>query len=347
MLLCAPTWVLCAETTSSEPRVAVLVLRSGGTMRGVVAQAADRYIVQFDATNEARVPLHEVAYVCRDLEEAYRCKLEESGAGVEARLNLARWCFENGLFARAADQLLAIEAQYGPQSQSEWLHQQLLQVASRGNAAAKPADAPPVPRAPLLDVAGRLRDLPEDAVVDFTRTVQPLLLNRCATSGCHGPQGKSAYLLLRPPGNGPITRRLTERNIAASLSFIDRGAPQQSRLLEFARTAHGGRNVPPVASNEPVSYEALENWMRSIAKSAELAKPRNIGEPNELLFQPAPTTPSVSPAAAMEDDAAPMTPKSMSTVTPTDAQDMDYRPRDPFDAEVFNRRYHRAVPSSQ
>ena len=45
------------------------------------------------------------------------------------------------------------------------------------------------------EIDRRVRTLPTGTIETFTRSIQPMLLNYCATAGCHGASGTSSYAL--------------------------------------------------------------------------------------------------------------------------------------------------------
>ena len=58
-----------------------------------------------------------------------------------------------------------------------------------------------VPQVTNEDLDRLVNGMPPGTVEAFTATIQPLLMNSCATSGCHGPGSKSTYIILRIPSD--------------------------------------------------------------------------------------------------------------------------------------------------
>jgi hypothetical protein len=205
--------------------------------------------------------------------------------------------------------------------------------------------------------------LPAAVVEQFTREVQPYLINRCGTNACHGAdraadsQTGVRLLLARPRIGEARSKRRTEQNLANVLQFVDRQAPEQSVLLSAPASAHGGSAEPVLDS---AAYRLLHRWVRSVARyltpspaatseSANLEAPVKTSQPPTERLRPLPqgrtagtvsqpTDAELVPAAesasaeekavqdaALEDD-------------PTSGLGETFQPQDPFDPEIFNRR---------
>ncbi len=106
-----------------------------------------------------------------------------------------------------------------------------------------------------------VRSLPAGTVETFTATVQPMLLNYCATAGCHGPSSQSSYTLSRAPLEKIAARRLTERNLYNTLQWINRDNPFDSKLLSAAREPHGPNQASGATGVGTTKYQELVNWV--------------------------------------------------------------------------------------
>jgi hypothetical protein len=140
-------------------------------------------------------------------------------------------------------------------------------------------------------------DLPPDLVSRFTRQVQPLLLNRCATGACHGgPRGHAPLFhrepatsahtlanaaafrdLLGPDGDpAPLVQRLSVRHPAETTSrtlVMTPLTPRERAVLEGwltdTRLAAGRRpirdpSVAPVSHEEPAAPPRPSNRLRTL-----------------------------------------------------------------------------------
>jgi hypothetical protein len=147
--------------------------------------------------------------------------------------------------------------------------------------------------AAIIAIAGEApaggSDLPPDVVGDFTRKVQPLIVNKCAAGACHGGATAHAPTFNRGPASGGLDRSHTLANMAVLLDTIgtDRDPQLLIRLLASkhpATPSKSGLAAAPLSTRERIT---LETWLAAV-RSAE----------NSRRFDPA-----VQQATAMIDAA--------------------------------------------
>jgi hypothetical protein len=184
-----------------------------------------------------------------------------------------------------------------------------------------------------------LRALPPAAIESFTTSIQPLLISSCATAGCHGSTNKASamyYSLIRVPADRFASRRLTQRNLQATLSWLDFQNPQQSRLLAVVDRPHGTINSA-VFDPQGTKYRELLIWIGMVTQKP-VTLPEVVSQPPTI--RPANVNPawprgrkfnSGGSAAAGAGDAFPS-----DEIPATAAADTDTRPV---------RQTHRVAPS--
>src|SRR5262249_11028314 len=149
---------------------------------------------------------------------------------LQDHLDLAEWCIEQKLVDQADHELKDAEAIDSSSLRIPLLRRRL--ELAQPNRAVSPATPPPVDSGPSNDELDRLvRGLPGHAVESFTSTIQPVLVNNCTTSGCHGPRSQGKLRLLRLSLASPANRRLTQRNLYSVWQVIDANQPASSPLL--------------------------------------------------------------------------------------------------------------------
>lgn len=356
------------------PQKGVLLLRSGEVIAGTVTPAGDYYIVS-QPHAEIRVQSGKVDKLCKDLKQAYEHKRARIELGKAAEhVALADWCLQNRLLELADRELsyaLAADVNY-PRIR---LLERRLEVARRSAEPAAP-HVKPMDAGPSNDELDRMvRGMSGAAVETFTGAIQPLLLNTCTTAGCHLPQTDTKMQLLRIPANSPPSRRTTQRNLYSVWRQIDQNNPAASPLLTVPLEQHGTAKSAMFSDHEAEQYRLLANWVGEIARGRKPSQPATVAKPASALLQTMPPSVpgrGVDPtSAALKEERAPKTkpqqsssaaidlvsfdeasaaeepgaqpastgkPKDLDEFDPLDA---DYVPVDPFDAEVFNRRYHR------
>lgn len=141
------------------------------------------------------------------------------------------------------------------------------------------------------------------ALIEYRRTVQPLVLNNCATVGCHGGHNAGRFFLF---ANNPDREDVAYTNFYILQKYrqtvgerehemIDRTYPDRSILTQFALAPDAaeikhpplkGQTYKPIAASKSgPGYLAVINWIKSL----------QTGEPNYGIEY---TLPTSSPKAA-------------------------------------------------
>lgn len=151
-------------------------------------------------------------------------------------------------------------------------------------------------------------DLPPAAVADFTRKVQPLILNKCAAGACHGGPTAHEPRFRRADVRGSFSRSDTLANIDAFLQLLgeEHEAKPLIDLLSVRHPASSGSKPTSrtltMAPLTPRERMTLESWIFSYGGGP------STPDPEATLARAAPSTPA-APAKpnrfqAMLDSAA-------------------------------------------
>jgi len=314
---------------------------------------------------EIRLRAADVAMACRDLEEAYQRKRAAMTLGdVHCHIELANWCLHNDLVGHTAEELLdAMKAD--PRHPMIPVLQRRLEMKLEGP---PEIDEPPKPTdhdaGPTREELDRLtRQLPGHAVERFTDTIQPLLLNHCLGSGCHGTDAAGDLRFSRLRHGYPPSRRLTQQNLFNAMKFVDRQEPAASKLLTVPTKPHGPLETPIFqrATNSPLRH--LAGWVGSLAERSRERRPASVTPMRQAsagTTQPeappsseadGPTVgdsqadagdipSSTTPAATALRSGRFIQPGASSPNVQRGAPPEEGQPSDPFDPELFNQRYH-------
>ncbi|MCA9155401.1 MAG: hypothetical protein KDA38_11470 [Planctomycetales bacterium] len=340
-------------------RESVLVLRNGRVMQGRIAAVGDQFIVGLGERSEVRIPAHQVEMHCRDLSEAYERRRERIPPdSAAAHFDLAEWCLRENLLEFARREIARGEALEPNQPRLPQLKLRLELLAQPAAPEREPEIAPQ-PRVVSADeIADVVQQLPVVAVSSFATTIQPLMLNHCGT--CHGPTSNSSFRLLRPAWAKSLPQRLTQRNLHTTLSLVDRESPEASPLLSIGLKPHGGAELPIFENTDHYQWQQLRAWVLQLATPSRETRPVAFASPDTILSRNTPhiaarpaELPGREPQSAMPGvnsprtlppptsvGAAPLTaaPATLSPVKLPSAK-QPYQPRDPFDPEIFNRRF--------
>jgi hypothetical protein len=112
-------------------------------------------------------------------------------------------------------------------------------------------------------------DLPPHVVADFTRRVQPLVLNRCASGACHGSPTGPEPRFTRSDPRGGIDHRSTQANLRAFLVAV---GPEgdATRLAALLAAGHPAKPASPRLVAAPLSPQeriSLERWLAGVRQS--------------------------------------------------------------------------------
>jgi hypothetical protein len=348
-------WLLSAVLAAQEPiqfspQAGVLLLRNGQLMPGEITPAGDQYIVTFGVGGEVKISAKDVEARCADLEGVYDYKLRRlSGEGAGPHLDLAEWCLRQKLYRRCAEQLTLALAEDPENKRIAQIESRLqLAVEAPATTKSKPVNSTIVAPEQLEKT---IRDLPKGSLERFTTIVQPMLNNRCATSHCHGATSTSDFRLLRPPSGLNAPQLFTQRNLYASLAYVDRQDAESSLLLTKAQEPHGGEKSPPIDPRNKAQLQELRTWLEHLAPRKEPPAPATIDAKTTQLSTPLHAVPGnrefnpSSPADKPREPGSGKTPSPTASVpagpaaTTIPADSKPWQPRDPFDPEIFNRRH--------
>ncbi|MEE3369883.1 MAG: hypothetical protein VX346_11110 [Planctomycetota bacterium] len=326
----------------------LLVLRNGQILRGSVTQVGDYYLVIIGPSSQVRVPADQVDYACHSLEQVYRSKVANTRlATAREHLKLAEWCLHYQLRSRAADHLLTAIA-INPNEPTIPRIQRFWTASTQAPTKPRPAVAVAPSISSHKEVEAALRTLPRKSVERFTHKVQPLLLNYCSNSNCHGPNSESSFRLVRPLFAKRMTRRFTQRNLHTILQYIDRISPQESQLLIIPKQPHGNLSTPVFGNRQELQYQTLEQWVTKLSPkiTAATPPPHVAPPPHAVLTKPADFQETAKDPKSNDEDS--LLDELVNTLTEEDGgktpvqspkRRRQFVPRDPFDPQIFNRRY--------
>lgn len=281
--------VPCAGAEPSTPDSSaayrgVIVLREGGVLEGEIVCDGDRYLVS-SGSRTINVDAANIEMVCGSLEEAYdkqRGAIERPTA--ETHLTLAEWCLRHGLLSQAAHELAEARALDARHPELQLLERRFAVAREQRREATTPqgpivehapddrAEAPKSPSSEQRDLRAIASELPEGAIHGFTRRIQPLLVNSCATAGCHQTGGPHEFQLDRSLLHGMGNRRSTTHNLQATLALVNRERPEESPLLTIPRRPHGDMEQAVFGAHDAELVQALVDWVALVTYDEQKAQ---------------------------------------------------------------------------
>ncbi len=339
------------------PEDGVVFLTNGQAITGKVTRAGDYYFVVVP-NGEIRLRRQEVELFCRTLDEGYQLKKNALPRGeIVACLDLADWCVRHQMFDYATEQLAAAR-QLDPTHLRIGLIERRLQLA-RERKVEDATVTEATPNGPTIEELDRMvRAMPQGVVDQFANIVQPMLLNNCTATGCHGASSTTGYSLMRIPLGRNASRRLTQRNLYATLEKVNRAKPNESPLVVAAIKPHGGSKAPILSGRDLLQYQYLVAWVQrlgdgskpvaqptSTSQSTPQAEPRT----SDVLLQSAHPE-AIKTSAANDPATKTALDKLLQSADKNDPNASGNAKgdatRDPFDPEVFNRRFFPETPAA-
>ncbi len=248
------------------PRQAVVLLTNGEVLRGKVSRAGDQFFVWIPA-GEIRLPAKRVQRVCDTIDDAYVYLSQSATGSVDDRLELVAWCLRYNLLGYAANELREVMVQE-PENPRIAIFARRLELARKRPAVDLTDGVTGVRKDnPPKDSASEPAPfhLPPGAFAEFTSRLQPLLINKCASAGCHGSPTESTFRLSRMFGGRSPTRRQTGQNLIEVLRWIDKEQPAKSPLLQQPlNLSHGGSDEPVFTDADRSQYLRLLRFVNLV-----------------------------------------------------------------------------------
>jgi hypothetical protein len=352
-------WVqLLAAEVPEDQQLAVLA--DGNIMRGVIAPHPIGYSIERPGGNIV-LPKEKVRCVAANLTDAYRLQREQMIEPTSGMIvQLAEWCITYRLYDEAADELRRA-LRRDPANNTA---RQMLAKLEEMQRVAPPQMSNSVRLNSQGDVVAdveALGGLPKKLASEFTAKVQPLLINKCAGTGCHGGSAEREFRLIHVRLGTSNHRRASEQNLAMVLKYVEIERPEESLILTSVMGAHGGARMTLFGGpGGDVQYQILRNWVMSTAESRQtdaqkLARKQRLStRPMAASVDPEPL-PAPTPGRSAEPPAKTFALTDLEVI-PAAAEDIEaplptvdlddfgvprpakITPRsDRFDPEVFNR----------
>ncbi len=324
-----------AEPLPPSPDAAVagwVVLRNGSMLQGVVHRTADHYHVRMKK-GSLRILADQVEMFCHTKEQAYQRRRElRTGNSADSHIELMRWCLRHQLIEHAARELVDAR-RIDPQHPSlPMLQRQLQQMLRTTSPKSRSQEiAPSASEDSLADSSKAAPTVSHAARVEFVRRIQPILIQSCSTAGCHTSDTPQKFQLNRHALAGGGHPEATRRNLAATLVWCRGSGLDEVELLGKARQSHGGSQ--PLSARQ---IELLAAWLKITRSEDEKPEEKTKSVPGS--FWPSNTA---FPQRKPRPDSIRL--KAEPPKVQHGVQLQTFQPRDPFDAEAFNRHYEQAA----
>lgn len=344
-----------AESPASDKTSSLMVLQSGRVVEGLISHAAGGYLVEIDA-GSMFIPFEQVRFQADDLADAYR-KLRRSMPDLTAtnHIALSRWCMSHHQYHAARTELQDALSLEPDREEARAL---LVRLERLMTSVSDPQPTLPHVRNreeedPFPGDTTALGGLSRDVARHYVTRIQPLLLNKCGNTRCHGSHHEGEFRLLRR--SGP-SRVLAERNLATILQQIDLRNPDASPLLQVPVGNHAARGGTVFFGPTGVEqFEDLRLWIHALAQEQQsaVAQASPVHPPRTPARSESTSAPEALTRRTTPGTRSPVTSPSQQTASPATVQpDRDFVDQvlqeeqpDAFDPNEFNRRYGSTQPA--
>ncbi|MFO1002542.1 MAG: hypothetical protein U0936_19600 [Planctomycetaceae bacterium] len=334
------------RATPNDNSSGILVLADGKVLDGRFLPRPDGYEVEVQG-GRMFIESARVRFIARDFEDAYqRMRASFSELTPQSHMELARWCLNNKRTDLARREVLDALHKDPNRIDAQRLLQSLVQQSeqapksSRGSglsefpALARPAG--PVPEARSL--AGLSRSVSQD----YTRHIQRILMNNCASAGCHGVRTTSSFQLASSHRGTSVS--IAERNLAAVMKQIDLSRPSSSPLLSVLEGNHANTSAPLFRGRSGAAQmKTLRDWVGAVSNDIAPELNEEMRERQEQI-QLASMSQAIEPESeAAVDETTMGLHGRVLTTTETDVRFLQKasraNARDAFDPAGFNQRF--------
>ena len=383
------------SSESPLPGSSAVLLKNNRVMYGVVEPRGNVVTIRVADNSSVSIPLKDIQAVKASLRELYEFKVQSIPIWkVGDHFNMTRWCGINGLLDEAVEHYQKVAAQAGQHPRVQQLalelRNQLLEdpafrdylglpqksalentpsKLTETSAASASQLATGVRTASAVHLAAASVDsvYHPQIVRSYADKIQPILLNRCSQSACHGGQSTNSLRIIAPYGrNGGLT---TAENLRSVLLQLDRPNGDTPTLIRYATQAHGLQRQPAIGLTETRLLQELQAWISFTenpvitaggtgptdgSDRAELASSLTPVAPLTAQLKTVPKVEAGSVEMAMPPNTSAPNNGFPPGLTPPSASELDAleaeldlleagagQAKDPFDPQEFNRNVHR------
>ena len=334
------------RATPNDNSSGILVLADGKVLDGHFLPRPDGYEVEVQG-GRMFIESARVRFIARDFEDAYqRMRASFSELTPQSHMELARWCLTNKRTDLARREVLDALHKDPNRIDAQRLLQSLIQQSeqsakSSGGSGLSEFPSLARPAGPVPE-ARSLAGLSRSVAQDFTRHIQPILMNKCSNAGCHGVRTTSSFQLTSSHRGTSVS--IAERNLAAVMKQIDLSRPSSSPLLSALEGNHANTSAPLFRGRSgALQMKTLRDWVGAVSNDIAPELNEEVRERQEQV-QLASVSQSIEVESDTDVDETAMSPHGrVLTTTETDVRFLQKasraNARDAFDPAKFNQQF--------
>ena len=338
------------RATPNDNSPGILVLADGKVMNDRFLPRPDGYEVEVQG-GRMFIESERVRFIARNFEDAHqRMRSSFTELTPQSHMELARWCLTNKREDLARREVLDALHKDPNRIDAQRLLQSLVKQnegapKSPGGSGLTEFPSLASPSGPVPE-ARSLAGLSRSVAQDFTRHVQPILMNKCSNAGCHGTRSISSFQLT--PSNRGTSVSIAERNLAAVMKQIDLTRPSSSPLLTTLEGNHANSSTPIFRGRSgAVQMKTLRDWVGAVSNDIAPEMNEEVRERQERI-QLASMSKTHEPESDSATDESTMAHHGrVLTTTETDVRFLQKasraNARDAFDPSKFNQQFYKST----
>lgn len=297
------------EPKQADP-IQYVLTRQGIIQEGIIHDRDQSIYIQFangkGGFTISKLDILFIGQTKEDLLEYRRARIRPSDTA--ELLKLTDWAVRNQLFTPAFQMLKHTLESTTDYSSREILEKKIRQMEMiekiRTDSLKKRTEIAPDPKR-IEEERERIewekwsKSIPMTIQEQFIRKVQPVLLRRCGSSGCHS-EADGRSLIIYQTGNGSPVRQNSLKNLAAILEGVDLDQTSSSAILSHSKIVNDkGIRVYPFGSdsNSLKDYENFVKWINDLqgkmkkmgpSPLQKIKDPKKSGSKSDLPQDPIP-----------------------------------------------------------
>ena len=248
----------------SEPMV---LLTNGNVLRGTPRIEGDLVILDRGDGSQMRLRRNQVAFSANSLQALYEYRVgQNSFRSAAIFADDVGWCLRNGLIDEAEVELIKLKSMDPTYPAASRLQRQIdslrsphattpieSMVETKSEPEATPRFSSPEGISPA-------------AVALFAARVQPMLINRCGNSGCHRTGSDTPWKLSHLGVDVRVSARMTQNNLAATVTHLNLDDPYSSGLLQYLKTPHANGHYDTAGRTAQSAEATLRAWLSQLGR---------------------------------------------------------------------------------
>ncbi|TWU08556.1 hypothetical protein [Stieleria varia] len=318
-----------------------VLLRNQSVVYGEAVQLGDSISVRRDNGSRIVLPREDVLCWGPSALSLYEYKADRRrGVRPDRLIQDARWSLRYGLLAESAEDVKLARHVVGDTREIVQLMNQIADAVAAYGDSSVDSEGDSESAVQQASYETENADVAEEIVSEadpetlrtFVRHIQPILLNQCVQ--CHDLDCENAFRLNSPANGSRPSQAISVDNLSTVLGYMDLDAPESSELIARSSDDHAGADAR--------TSSIQDRWIATLTQWGTIAKP-NTETVKTFYSKAKRDRDAASQIISVHELDASESPQDETELSEADSSKRLARlppVQNPFDPELFNRRYH-------